>query len=135
MKKMVDSVGNKFLLIHYLKMHLKDNQRRKFNHNHNLKLQYHKINNINKHNNHYKIINKINKHLQIKIPQNNNKLLCINNKFNKFFLKRSHVNSCNRLYQHNNKRQLFNLLNHKHYNSLIIKIKHHRKLNKINQCK
>lgn len=104
MKKIIDLVGNKSLLIHYLKMLLKGSQKKIHKHNHNLKilshsLQFkHNLNNyINKHHSLYKILHniKINKLLKIKILQNNNKLLCINNKFNKFSHKLNLFNSYN----------------------------------------
>lgn len=115
MKKIIDLVGSKSLLILYLKMHLKDNQKMKqnnnlklkhkiHNHNHNLKFN----NNINRHNNNlHKILHKINpnKYLKIRMLKNNNKFLCINNKYNKFSLKLNHYNNYNNKYQINNKRQ------------------------------
>ena len=104
MKKTIDLAGNKSLLIHYLKMHSKDNQKKKHNNKHSLKINNLKLifklslpnNYISKHNNLSKTIHKTSHNRRrIKTLKNNNNLLCINNKYNKFFHKLNHYNSYN----------------------------------------
>lgn len=104
MKKTIGLVGSRFLLIHYLRMPLKGNHRKKSSNLHNSKIN--------------------------KIQNNNNQ--CINNKCNKCFLKLNLYNS--RLIINNNnsiKNIHLCILNHlfKGHQIKLLKM-----LNKINLC-